>query len=214
MKVFVIGAHGQIGKKIVSKLVARGEQVFAGIRRPDQAEAFEDAGAEPVAFNLLDQPSELALAFKGMDAVVFAAGSGGSTGYDMTLMIDLDGAVKSMQAAEIAGVKRYEIISAEFTVDRAKWPNSLKPYYVAKYYADEWLKTRTQLDYTILQPGTLVNDAGTGQVTVNPDVGGEITRDDVATFAVQALSTPTTIGQTIALINGETPIATAVKQAK
>jgi len=116
-----------------------------------------------------------------------------------------------MQAAELANVKRYVIVSAEFTTDRAKWPNSLKPYYVAKYYADEWLKTRTQLDYTILQPGTLVNDAGTGKVTVNPGIGGEITRDDVATFAVKTLSTPKTIGKTIALINGETPIATAVE---
>ncbi|MFC6200863.1 SDR family oxidoreductase [Lactiplantibacillus nangangensis] len=211
MKVFVIGAHGQIGKKIVSKLVAQGDQVYAGIRHPEQAEAFEDAGAQPVSFNLLEQPAELAEAFKEMDAIVFAAGSGGQTGYDMTLMIDLDGAVKSMQAAELAHVKRYVIVSAEFTADRAKWPNSLKPYYVAKFYADDWLKNRTQLAYTILQPGTLVNDAGTGKVTVNPGVGGEITRDDVATFAVKTLSADQTIGKTIALINGETAIADAVK---
>lgn len=210
MKIFVIGAHGQIGKKIVSKLVARGDQVFAGIRQPEQAEAFEDAGAEPVQFNLMAQPEELALAFAGMDAIVFAAGSGGQTGYDMTLMIDLDGAVKSMQAAEIAHVDRYVIISAEFAAERNRWPRALQPYYVAKYYADEWLKTRTRLDYTILQPGTLVNDAGTGQVTVNPTAGGEITRDDVAAFAVQSLTTPATIGKTIALINGTTPIETAL----
>lgn len=214
MKVFVIGAHGQIGKKIVSKLVAQGNEVFAGIRQPAQAEAFEDAGAKPVAFDLLEQPAQLATAFKGMDAIVFAAGSGGATGYDMTLMIDLDGAVKSMQAAELAGVKRYVIISAEFTTDRAKWPQAIRPYYVAKFYADEWLKTRTHLDYTIVQPGTLVNDAGTGQVTVNPAAGGKITRDDVATFVVQALTTPTMIGQTVALINGTTPIETAVKTTK
>ncbi|AVK63560.1 short-chain dehydrogenase [Lactobacillus sp. CBA3606] len=213
MKVFIIGAHGQIGKKIVSKLVAQGDQVFAGIRNPDQAEAFEDAGAQPVKFDLLAQPAELATAFAGMDAVVFAAGSGGKTGYDMTLMIDLDGAVKSMQAAELAGVQRYLIISAEFAADREKWTANLKPYYVAKYYADDWLKNRTQLDYTILQPGGLVNDAGTGKVTVNPGVGGEITRDYVATFAVKALATPATIGQTITLINGDTEITTAVKMA-
>lgn len=210
MKIFVIGAHGQIGKKIVSKLVAQGDQVYAGIRQPEQAEAFEDAGAEPVQFNLMAQPADLALAFEGMDAVVFAAGSGGQTGYDMTLMIDLDGAVKSMQAAELAHVNRYVIISAEFTADRSRWPRALQPYYVAKYYADEWLKTRTQLDYTILQPGTLVNDAGTGKVTVDPQAGGEITRDDVATFTVQTLKAPNTVGKTIALINGATPITDAV----
>jgi len=212
MKIFVIGAHGQIGKKIVSKLVAEGDQVFAGIRQPEQAEAFEDAGAEPVQFNLMAQPEDLALAFQGMDAVVFAAGSGGQTGYDMTLMIDLDGAVKSMQATEIAGIKRYVIISAEFTPERAKWPKSLQPYYVAKYYADEWLKNRTALDYTILQPGSLVNDAGTGKVSVDPAVGGAITRDDVATVAVKTLTTPATIGKTIALINGDTPIDEALSE--
>ncbi|MFB9770366.1 SDR family oxidoreductase [Lactiplantibacillus modestisalitolerans] len=211
MKIFVIGAHGQVGRKIVSKLVAQGDQVFAGIRNPEQAQAFEDAGAEPVGFNLLDQPEELAVAFKGMDAIVFAAGSGGQTGYDMTLNIDLDGAVKSMEAAELAGVKRYVMISAEFTPDRRQWPQVLRPYYVAKYYADEWLKTRTHLDYTILQPGNLLNDAGTGKVTVNPSAGGGITRDDVAAFAVQSLATPATVGKTIALINGDTPIATAVQ---
>ncbi|VDG18891.1 SDR family oxidoreductase [Lactiplantibacillus mudanjiangensis] len=212
MKVFVIGAHGQIGKKIVSKLVAKGDQVYAGIRHADQAEAFEDAGAQPVQFDLMAQPAEQALALKGMDAVVFAAGSGGQTGYDMTLMIDLDGAVKSMQATEIAGIKRYVIISAEFTPERAKWPKSLQPYYVAKYYADEWLKNRTALDYTILQPGSLVNDAGTGKVSVDPAVGGAITRDDVATVAVKTLTTPATIGKTIALINGDTPIDEALSE--
>src|SRR5699024_1253914 len=123
--------------------------------------------------------------------------SGGKTGSDMTILDDLDGAVKSMQAAEIAGVKRYVMVSAIFAEDRTKWI-SIKPYYAAKFYADEWLRHRTALDYTILEPGALTFEPGTGQVTTKiPEEGGSISRTDVAAAIVASLQQDKTIGKVI-----------------
>src|SRR5699024_5996922 len=117
----------------------------------------------------------------------------GSTGDDMTLNIDLDGAIKSMIATEKAGIKRFIIVSALGTDNRAFWNQSgIRPYYVAKYYADQWLQHRTNLDYTIVRPGALTNDAPTGKITLdtaNSDTTS-ISREDVAATVVAIVQQP------------------------
>jgi len=112
MTTFIVGAHGQIGQLLTKQLAATGETVLAGIRDTKQADTLSALGGQPRQFDLTALPQEQAAAFKDVDNVVFTAGSGGATGYDGTLEIDLDGAVKTMIAAEQAGVKRYVIVSA------------------------------------------------------------------------------------------------------
>lgn len=209
MKVFVIGAHGNVGHLVVSQLKMAGHEVTAGIRKPEQKESFEEEGIETVHVDLLDKPEALAVNLDGYDAVVFSAGSGGKTGDDMTMLIDLDGAVKSMQAAEIAGVKRYVMVSALFAEDRNRW-NNIKPYYAAKFYADEWLRYRTGLDYTILEPGRLTFDEGTGKINTDGIEGGAIPREDVAAAVVASLTTPETIKKTIPMVSGQNGIKDAL----
>ncbi|MCT3034820.1 SDR family oxidoreductase [Pediococcus parvulus] len=210
MKVFVIGAHGQIGKLLVAQLLDRGDEVVAGIRDAKQRDFFEDQGAATQLFDLTEQPDEMAKVLAGVDAVVFSAGSGGKTGDDQTLLIDLDGAVKSMEATQKAGIKRFVIASAMNAEDRTRW-TAIQPYYVAKHYADLYLKDETSLDYTIIKPGVLTNDAGKGGLILD-QTKGKIAREDVAETIVSALHNDNTIKKEFAISEGETPINEAVKQ--
>ena len=212
MTTFIVGAHGQIGQLLTKQLAATGETVLAGIRDTKQADTLSALGGQPRQFDLTALPQEQAAAFKDVDNVVFTAGSGGATGYDGTLEIDLDGAVKTMIAAEQAGVKRYVIVSALYADQRDKWAQTgIEPYYVAKYYADEWLQHRTQLNYTILRPGALTNEAGTGKISLQPTLASskKIARADVAAAIVAVLSKPQASGQIYDLVSGTTPIEQA-----
>ncbi|MFD1068258.1 SDR family oxidoreductase [Oceanobacillus locisalsi] len=213
MNILVVGANGQIGKHLVKLIQENGDQARAFIRKQEQADYFKDLGAEVTVANLEDEVDTIAEAAEGVDAVVFTAGSGGSTGKDKTLMIDLDGAVKTIQAAEKANVKRFVMISSFDTSREAiqSAPESFAPYVVAKHYADEWL-IDTDLDYTIIHPGLLTNEPGTNQVNLGADVErGEVPREDIAKVIYTSLKNDTTIGKSFRAVGGETPIEEAVQ---
>ncbi|MCY8504698.1 SDR family oxidoreductase [Bacillus atrophaeus] len=212
MKVFLIGANGQIGRRLVGQFQQNGAHtVRAMVRKPEQKEALQASGTEAVIANLEGSPEEIAAAAKGCDAIVFTAGSGGSTGHDKTLLIDLDGAAKAIEAAEIAGIKRFIMISALQAHNRENWNESLKPYYAAKHYADKILEA-SGLTYTIIRPGGLLNETGTGLVSAAADVErGSISRDDVAAAVIASLDESNTENQAFDLTAGETPIAEALK---
>lgn len=214
MTTLVIGAHGHVGQQIVQQLAAQKETVYGGIRNAEQAETVQQLGGQARMVDLMGTAEDLVPAMQGVDTVIFSAGSGGSTGDDMTLNIDLDGAVKAMQATELAHIKRFIIVSAMGTGDRAFWAkSSIRPYYVAKYYADEWLQHRTSLDYTIVRPGLLTNDAATGKITTAPVAGGsqQITRADVAATVVAIVKHPLP-KQIVTIVNGDTAIPDAIAQ--
>ena len=160
---------------------------------------------------------------KDVDAVVFSAGAGGK-GLDKTIMVDLDGAIKIMTAAQQAEVKRFVMVSTFKTgrkeISREiKANSSLAPYTIAKNYADEWLKNRTDLDWTIIHPGSLTDEKGTGKITLADSLTKElekafISREDVATVILAVLENPNTIGKEFEIITGETPIKTALESYK
>lgn len=203
MQVLVVGANGQVGRLVVRQLQARGDVPVAGLRPDEDSEDWEDLGVKVCRLDLLEKPERLASGMLGNDALIFAAGSGGRTKDDMTLLIDLDGAVKTMQAAEIAGVHRFLMISMLFAEDRSRWADPLKPLYVAKFYADHWLTHQTSLDYTIAEPGALSFHAPTGDFKSDPLAVGSISRADLAAFLVAALHDDRTIGRTIPLLSGD-----------
>ena len=152
MKVLVVGANGQIGKQLVKLLHESNEfSVRALVRTSEQQKAFDKVGIETALGNLEETVEQLESAVKGCDAVVFTAGSGGKTGYDKTLLIDLDGAVKMMEATKNAGVERFLMVSALQAHHRQNWNEQIKPYYVAKHYADRILM-ESGLTYTIIRP--------------------------------------------------------------
>ncbi|HHU19254.1 MAG TPA: SDR family oxidoreductase [Bacilli bacterium] len=213
VKVLVVGANGQIGKQLTSYIQASDHLTAkAMIRKQEQASFFEDLGAETVLVDLEDSVESIAKVATDVDAIVFTAGSGPKTGKDKTLMIDLDGAIKTIEAAEKAGVKRFIMISSFDTTRKAILAanESFAPYVVAKYYADVWLRN-TELDYTIIHPGILTNDAGTGKITAAERVErGEIPRDDVARVIFACLEKDATIGKEFQIVGGNTPINEAI----
>ncbi|WP_313466747.1 NAD(P)-binding oxidoreductase [Carnobacterium sp.] len=215
MKVFVIGANGKVARHFAdfAKEDTAIEEV-AMIRHAEQAGFFEERGIETVLLDLVkNSVDELAEAMKGVDAVVFSAGAGGS-GFDKTVLIDLDGAIKAMTAAEQAGVKRFVIVST-FRTGREEMAkeNGLQIYTIAKNYADEWLKNRTQLDWTIVHPGILVDTPGTNQIKVGMGQKiNEIPRQDVAHTLVSVLHNDNTIKQEFEVLAGNTTIEEAVSK--
>ncbi|MFJ7931427.1 SDR family oxidoreductase [Peribacillus sp. NPDC096448] len=213
MKVFVVGANGQIGKHLVDLLKDSPEhRVRAMVRKEEQSEHLEKNGIESAVVSLTGSVDEITNAAKGCDAIVFTAGSGGSTGADQTLLIDLDGAVKTIEAAENLGIDRFIMVSAFQANNRENWNEAIKPYYVAKHYADRAL-LQSDLNYTIIRPGGLVNEPGTGKVTAAEELErGSIAREDVARTILASLTEENTYKRSFDLISGDTAIAEALRK--
>ncbi|QKY69857.1 SDR family oxidoreductase [Lentibacillus sp. CBA3610] len=216
MNVLVVGANGQIGRHLVRKLQESDKHnTIAMVRKEEQKTRLEEQGVKTALVDLEESIETIANAAKEADAVVFSAGSGGQTGADKTMLIDLDGAIKSMKAAEQAGVKRFVIVSGIgvhrwHANNHLEWMDS-SPYAAAKYYADAWLE-RSGLDYTIIRPGQLTNEPETGKVTVAGDLEHKhIPREDVASAIIASLENDRTIGKAFDMIGGETPIKEVLK---
>lgn len=210
--VLVFGANGQIGRNLVEQLKNSEDfNPIAFVRKEDQVESFEKQDVEARLGNLEDSVEAIKDLMENVDQVVFTAGSGGSTGADKTMMIDLDGAIKTMDATKESGIKRYVIVSAFNADDRSNWSEDAAYYFAAKHYADRYLQN-SGLDYTILRPGMLTNDEGTGKVTVvkegTPD-DMDIPRPDVARFILEALRNDNSINKAYDLVGGDTDISDA-----
>ncbi|WBL23423.1 SDR family oxidoreductase [Zunongwangia sp. HRR-M8] len=215
MKVLIIGAHGKVGQRISKAMSASKDfEPTAFIRKEEQKPLFEEMGVATVVESLENTPEAIGDVIKNYDAVVFSAGSGGNTGDDKTITIDLDGAIKSINQAEKHGVKRFIMVSASHTDDRSYWDqvDGMQPYYTAKYYADLELK-RSKLDYTILRPVLLTDEDAAGKIIMseNPDeVNSEIPRQAVAETVLAVLQNPKSKGKIIEMSKGDHTISEAL----
>ena len=212
MRVAIAGGHGQIALRLATVLSQRGDEAVALIRNPDHADDVRQAGAEPAVVDL-EHASEddVAQAIAGSDAVVFAAGAGPGSGAERKQTMDYGGAVKLIAAAKQAGVGRYVIVSSMGADPDARGDDTFSVYLRAKGRADDAVRT-SGLDATVVRPGRLTNNAGTGRVNLGESVPrGRVTRDDVAAVLAAVLDSPNTIGRTVDLIGGDTPVAEAVE---
>jgi uncharacterized protein YbjT (DUF2867 family) len=212
MRVAIAGGHGQIALRLARILSERGDQVVALIRNPDQADDVGQAGAEPAVVDLEHaSDEEVSQAIAGSDAVVFAAGAGPGSGSARKETMDYGGAVKLIAAAKLAEVPRYVIVSSMGANADEPGEDTFSVYQRAKGRADDAVRA-SGLDATVIRPGGLTNDPGTGRVNLGENLpGGRVTRDDVAAVLAAVLDSPHTIGRTLDLIGGDTPIAEAVK---
>jgi len=211
VRVAIAGGHGQIALRLAKVLSQRGDEVVALIRNPDHADEVRRTGAEPRVVDL-EHASEddVAQAIDGSDAVVFAAGAGPGSGPERKDTMDYGGAVKLIAAAKQAGVDRYVIVSSMGANAEARGDDTFSAYLRAKGRADDAVRA-SGLDATVVRPGGLTNDAGKGRVRLGESVPrGQVTRDDVAAVLVAVLDSPNTIGRTVDLIGGDTPVAEAV----
>jgi uncharacterized protein YbjT (DUF2867 family) len=210
MDVVIAGGHGKIALHLERLLADSGHRVRAMIRNPDHDDDVREAGAEPLLCDL-EREDDITHCVQGADAVVFAAGAGPGSGPERKQTVDLGGALKLIDAARQTSVKRYLIVSSIGADDPEGGPEQMRPYLEAKAKADEAVAA-SGLDWTIVRPGSLTDDPGTGLVTVTTDMStrGEVPREDVARVLAAALGDPSTIGKTFVVVGGETPVDEAV----
>lgn len=210
-RVLIIGGHGKIALRLAPLLVERGDVVTSVIRNPDHEDEVAATGAIPLIADVeqLDTNGLTAL-LEGQNAVVWSAGAGGGNP-ERTYAVDRDAAVRSMDAAQEAGVTRYVMVSYLGAGPDHGVPedNSFFAYAEAKSAADEHLRA-SKLDYTILQPGPLTLDEPTGLIEVVNPGDGRVSRADVAAVAAAVLADASTVGSTIPFGNGTTPIGSAL----
>ena len=211
MDVVIAGGHGQIALRLSRLLAARGDRVRGLIRNPDHAGDVEVAGAEPVLADL-EAADDVSPAVGGADAVVFAAGAGPGSGAARKRTMDLGGAVKLLEAAQATGVPRYVMISSMGAEDPGAGSEAMRPYLEAKADADAAVAA-SGLAYTIVRPGRLTDDPGTGRVRVAERLEfASIPRDDVAATLVAVLDDPGTVGRSFAVVSGDDEIAKALRR--
>ncbi|TPW77335.1 SDR family oxidoreductase [Schumannella soli] len=212
MDIAIAGGHGKIALLLSSLLSADGHRVRGLVRNPDHGDDLRAVGAEAVVLDLeTADDAEVAEAINGADAVVFAAGAGPGSTAERKLTLDRNGAILLADAAVQAGVRRYLLVSA-MNAD-AFDPDSddvFQIYLRAKSEADAAVRER-DLDWTIVRPGGLRDDAGTGSVSAAPELPrGDIPRADVAAVLAELLRSGGAVRTQFDLTTGGTPIAEAV----
>ena len=219
MRVVIAGGHGKIALILERLLSERGDAAVGLIRNPDHVADVEATGAQAAVIDLeAATAADIAAHLRDADAVVFAAGAGPGSGAARKQTVDRDAAILLADAAEIAGVRRYVMVSAIGADVEA--PDDIgDPVFVAylraKGAADDAIRVREGLDVTVVRPGHLTNDAGRGRVEISDQTGhGDIPREDVAAVLLAVLDTPATAGLTFEVIGGDTPIADAVTPAR
>lgn len=212
MRVVIAGGHGKIALRLTRLLSARGDSVAGLIRNPDQADDVAAHGGEPVVFDLeRDSVEALAVVLADASAAVFAAGAGPGSGAERKLTVDRDGAIKLLEAARAAAVPGYLIISSVGAEDPPDGDDVFSVYLRAKAAADAAVEASDR-EWTIVRPGRLTDDAGTGHVRIDPDpIRGEIPRDDVAAVVAALLHDPRAARRILYLNGGEDPIEQAVE---
>jgi uncharacterized protein YbjT (DUF2867 family) len=212
--VAIAGAHGKIAQRLTLLLVARGDTVTGLIRNPDHAEDVRARGASPVVCDLEHAAvEEVAAAVDGADAVVFAAGAGPGSGAERKLTMDRDGAIKLLRAAEEAGAQRYLMISSIGAEAPPDGDDVFSEYLRAKAQADAALQSSSR-DWTIVRPGPLTDDPGSGLVRVATEpFRAEVPRDDVAGLLDVLLAQGLATGRILYLGAGEDAIDEAIAAA-
>ena len=210
MDVVVVGGHGQIALRLLKLLSERRDRARGVIRNPDHARDLKEVGAEPVLCDIENE--ELTAAVEGADAVVFAAGAGPGSGPERKGTVDYGGAVKLIEAARTNEIARYVIVSSIGAHDPDAAEGTFRIYLQAKADADRAV-VESGLDYTIVRPGSLTDEPGTGRVDLSTELGrrGPVSRDDVAAVLAETLIAPNTVGKTFECFGGDVPVAEAVR---
>jgi uncharacterized protein YbjT (DUF2867 family) len=215
-KIAIVGGHGQVARHLLVELRRTEHTPVALVRKEEYREELESRGAEVRILDIEQQDAEaFATVFDGCSAVVFAAGGGPDGNVERKRTVDLEGSLKSIEGARIAGISRFVQVSA-IGVDEPLPDDAgevWKAYVEAKRDADASLR-ESGLAWTIIRPGTLTDDPATGTVTLAETVDrGEVTRADVAAVVAAVLDDAGTVGHQWELVGGDTPVADALRAA-
>jgi uncharacterized protein YbjT (DUF2867 family) len=209
MDVLVAGGHGKIARHLLRLLAQHGHHGRGLIRNPEHAADLEADGAVPVLCDL--EQDDLIPRIGGAEAIVFAAGAGPGSGAERKRTVDYGGAVKLIEAAQELGVRRYLMVSSMGAGDPASAPEAMRPYQQAKHDADEALAA-SPLEWTIVRPGGLTDEPGSGRVDIAPTLGrsGQVPRQDVALVLLECLGADSTIRRTFEVLEGDVAVRDAL----
>ncbi|MEC8044273.1 MAG: SDR family oxidoreductase [Verrucomicrobiota bacterium] len=208
MNVLVVGANGKVGTLLCGKLWAVHDfSAVALIRDSRQQTKFTALGVPSVNADLEEGIAEF---LPGMDAVVFSAGSGPKTGPEKTTDVDQNAAIRLIEDCETHGVRRFVMVSA-IGADPNSESNRIRHYLRAKGVADARLRA-SKLDYTILAPGTLIDEPGNGRIQIQENLGfhGYLPREDLVSVILETLRNYLTIGKTLEFVSGAEKIKPAI----
>jgi uncharacterized protein YbjT (DUF2867 family) len=210
MRVAIAGAHGQVALLLIDRLVTRGDTVIGLVRNPDHAEDIRHTGAEPVVCDLEHATvDELADAVSDVEAVVFAAGAGAGSGAERKLTMDRDGAIKLLEASA-ANAARYVIVSSVGAEAPPDGEDVFSVYLRAKAEADAAVRASDR-DWTIVRPGPMTDDPGTGRVRIDADpFRADVSRDDVAAVLAAVLHEPRAGHRILYVGGGDTTVTDAL----
>jgi uncharacterized protein YbjT (DUF2867 family) len=209
--VVVAGGHGKIGQRLLRLLAERGDRARGLIRNSDHSADLEALGAEPVVCDM-EREDDLGPFVEGADAAVFAAGAGPGSGPERKRTVDLGAAVKLIDACKSVGIDRYVIVSSIGADHPEQASGPMRPYLDAKAEADRALQA-SGLDFTIVRPGMLTDEPGSGRIRAGEDLGrDQVSRDNVAATLAEVLGAANTVGLTFVLLDGDTPIEQAVRE--
>jgi len=210
--VAIAGAHGKIAMRLASLLAGEGDTVIGLIRNPDHAADVSAQGASPVVCDLEQATvDEVTGAIRDADAAVFAAGAGPGSGAERKLTMDRDGAIRLLDAATTAGVQRFQIISSVGAENPPDGDDAFGVYLRAKAEADEAVQASDR-DWTIVRPGRLTEDQGTGRVRIESSpFRGQIPRDDVASVLARLLRDSRSSRRLLYVNGGEQPVEGALE---
>ena len=204
-KILVAGATGTTGRKVVQLLKESDNyQPVAMVRKDEQQKQFQKEGVESV---LGDLSKDVSNTTKGINKVIFAAGSGGKD----VKNVDEDGAKRLIDAAKKERIEKFVMLSS-MGADKPEEANVLKGYLQAKHNADQYLDI-SGLTFTIVRPGSLNNNEGLGKIKLahKLEERGEIPRWDVARTLVRSLDNDVAKNQAFEILTGETKIENAVQ---
>ncbi len=213
MKTLIIGANGQIGKKLIAECLILGLDIRAMVRDASQLEKYRDMGVDAV---LGDLEGDMREAFEDCEQVIFSAGSGSNTSPHKTLLVDLWGSMRAIDEAIQRKVKHFIMVSSLKSDDPMRGPEKIRHYLIARNRADSYLMN-SSLSFTLLRPGRLLNENGTGAYSQQVDwsdtknAKSVISRDDVVALLVSIMMRPHKENRVIDCVNGKVDLEEFLK---
>lgn len=212
MKIMIIGGHGKVALLAAPQLASGGHEVVSVVRHAHQVADIEESLATALVSDVeqLDVNGTRDLV-RGFDAIIWAAGAGGGS-EERTYAVDRDAAIRAMDAAVAENVSRFVMISyVGAGRDEVPQDNPFHAYAEAKAQADEHLRG-TDLNWTILGPGQLTLEEGSGRIEYGDQVtSGETSRANVAELAVGVVGRTDLGGVTIDFRDGNIAVWEAME---